>query len=90
MTWPICAAACPDSASKSSYTLAGAKIGESPALGDRNVKVAESSWNDEFALVGIDAGPDADGPEPGCAAYGACVLIQPNASPDAVLWVVHD
>jgi hypothetical protein len=53
----ICATGCSDSASKSSYGTAQAKIGESLALLGWNVRVAEFRWNGEFVLVDIDAAP---------------------------------
>ena len=48
-------------------------------------------WNDDYVLVDLDAAPadpapstPAPGMNPACAAYGAPVLVLPDASLDAV------
>ncbi|WP_431237704.1 hypothetical protein ACQ86B_23895 [Mycolicibacterium aichiense] len=90
----ICATACADSPSKSTYRAAQTKIGESPAPLGWNIRVAESRWNGEFVLFDIDILIDAAGlrrltemaslgaVNEHDAAYGASVLTRPN---DALL-----
>jgi len=56
-----------------------------------NVSDANLRWNDDYVLVDLDAAPadpapstPAPGMNPACAAYGAPVLVLPDASLDAV------
>jgi hypothetical protein len=55
----ICAGACSDPPSKSSYGAAQARIGESQALLGRDISVADFHWNGDFLLSDVDAAPAA-------------------------------